>query len=308
MRIIKKIGKAILFFVLGILAQPFVFILLIILLVMCMGRIKYKIDAKVGEENSAYAEISYFMRLVKLVVSYAEGETKIRGRVAWVRIGEDKPKKMKKSRRKKSSKKMQVKRIASSMEDKDFASIGDAINYAKSEMKKNKDDAHDNKANDFTPVDSKGIAFTKRDSTESSQDTKSFKKESPEQEKDSPGFIALAKAILTYPDLKTIIGLAFQCLHKFVKALKPKKLDISGVVGFDDPATTGWFMGAYEAAAGVTGLRPHVRLLGSYHEKALRLDIHAHGRFRVIRLFTPFIWLYFKKPIRTLIHALLKKN
>ena len=111
-----------------------------------------------------------------------------------------------------------------------------------------------------------------------------------------------AKSILTYPDRKIIIGLCFQCMFKFLKALKPKLLDISGVIGFEDPYNTGLFMGAYEATIGIMQLRHKIRILGSYHEKALMLNIKAKGRACLWRLIWPFIWLYLHKPIRVVIH------
>ena len=283
MGILKKIGKWVLFFVLGAIALPIVLLLLIILLVFCLGQVKYNVDAKVGDETAAHVEIRYFLRLVRLVVSYVGGETKIRGRIAWVRIGEDKARKEKKRRRVKGRKRKKRRVINNVPED--------------SNVNKDVRVSDEAKAPDESKPFSKGIA------TDSTPD---------EEKNDRPSFIERVKQIratLTEIDVKTIIGLVFQCLQKFVKAIKPKRFKISGVVGFDDPATTGWAMGAYEAFVGVTGLRPHIRLLGSYHEKALRLDIHARGRIRVIRLFTPFIWLYLKKPIRTLIHKhLLRKG
>jgi len=305
MRIPKKIGKILLWFVLGIIALPIVLLLLIILFILCLGRVKYNVEAQVGDDNSAHVEIRYFMRLIRVAISYAGGETQVRGRIAWVRIGEDKPKKKKKLRRRKSQKKRRAEAIDISIDSDKFTSLSDVIDYAKSERAKSKPDAEDDEA-----VDSTKTSVETKTSTSSDSSASQEKSPDPEaDEKDSPSLLKQVKAVLTYPDLKTIIGLAFQCLHKFVKALKPKRLDISGVVGFDDPAATGWFMGAYEAATGVTGLRPYIRLLGSYHEKALRLDIVTYGRFRLGRLFTPFIWLYLKKPIRNLIHNhLLRKG
>jgi len=313
---IKKIAKILLWLFLGIIALPIILLLLIIFFVLCLGRVKYNVDAQVGDEKTARVEISYFLRLVKLIIIYAEGKTETRGRIAWVRIGEHKPQK-EKPRKKKRHKKNRKKPKSIDIKDKDFASIGDVIDYAKAEMNSTdhvRKDKDNKIATTNTEQEAESDCVKRTHATHFPIEKPSSPEEEPaqEEEKSGPSFIEKAKQIrttLTEIDVKTIIGLVFQCLHKFVKAIKPKRLDISGVVGFDDPAATGWFMGAYEAAAGVTGLRPHIRLLGSYHEKALRLDIQARGRFRLGRLFTPFVWLYLKKPIRTLIHKhLLRKG
>jgi len=312
----KRIRKFILFFFLGAIALPIVLLLLIILFVLCLGRVKYNVDAQVGDENSARVEIKYFMRLIKLAILYEGGETKVRGRVAWVRIGDDKPKKKKRRRRKKNRKKPQAKKSEATPLCANEQPHHDGFAHDT----KNKDDAPKGKSEEISGKNIGSETFAEISSVKSIPEAPISKSLSPDaepsmpatEEEKPPSFIEKAKqvrATLTEIDVKTIIGLVFQCLYKFIKAIKPKRLDISGIVGFDDPAATGWFMGAYEAAAGVTRLRPHIRLLGSYHEKALRLDIQAHGRFRLGRLFTPFIWLYLKKPIRTLIHKhLLRKG
>ena len=293
MGIVKRVGKALLFFLIGLIALPIALLLLvlaiILLLVCCLGQIRYRVNAQVGDENTAHVEVSYFMWLIRFAFSYVGGEAKTRGRIAWVRIGEDRRQRKNRRRNKKTMK-------AEKARSEKKADAADAISIHKD----------------------KGIPSQARNDDAIRQDIPPPKIPTPipdpvpepdPEEKDSPGFIKQAKEILTYPDLKIIIGLGLRFLKKYINALKPKRLDISGVVGFDDPATTGWAMGAYEAAAGITGLRPHVRLLGSYHEKALRLDIKAHGRTRLGRLIWPFIWLYLQKPIRRLIHKhLLRKG
>ena len=240
-----KILKKILWVLLCIIALPLillVFVLVLLLtIVLCLGRIRYRVDAHIGDDTSAFIEVRYLMRLVHCVITYKDGKFDNRIRVAWMRLDKKKPPKAKKPRKVKTP------------------------------------PPHAAKPQPPPPE--------------------------PEiEKKDRLKPLRQAKAVLTYPDLKTIIGLCFQCMQKFIKALKPKQLDISGVVGFDDPAATGWFMGAYEAAAGIMELRSKVRLMGNYHEKALRLDIKGRGRTRVGRLFWPFLWLYMKKPIRVVIH------
>jgi len=250
-----KIFKKILRMLLWIIALPLIVLVFVIALllaiVLCLGRIRYRVDTHIGSDTTAFIEIKYLMRLVHCVITYKDGKFDNRIRVAWMRLGKEKPPKVVKPRKAKKSRK----------DDK-------------------------------------------------SKTLKSPPLPEPEKEKkDRLKPLKQAKAVLTYPDLKTIIGLCFQCLQKFAKALKPKRLNISGIIGFDDPAATGWFMGAYEAAAGMINLRQKIRLIGSYHEKALLLDIEAKGRTRVFSLLWPFIWLYLKKPIRVVLHKhILRKD
>ena len=242
-----------------VLLAPFVLVgavvalLLLVTTVLCLGRIRYLVDAAIAQEKTALVEIRYLMGLVHFVLTYENGETHTRTRIAWMKLGQEKPQKKKKKKKRK--------------------------NPAPKES--------------TLPAESPPDTVKTSAPNEPSEDP-------PEKEKSNP--LKQAKAILTYPDRKIIIALCFQCLQKFVRALKPKRLDIHGIVGFDDPATTGWFMGAYEAAVAIMQLRHKVRLLGNYMEKALELNIQAQGRTRVWGLIWPFVWLYLHKPIRVVIH------
>jgi len=232
-----------------LLAGGVISFVLLVLTVLCIGKIKYRVDARTCEEKYANIEVSYLLRLIRFAYVYRDGEGASRIRIAGFSLGDEEPgKKKPKSASKRSS--------------------------------------HDKKA-------------TKKSKRTRDKDAGTS---SEEEKKDRPNPLKQAKAVLTYPDRKIIMNLCFRCLGKFFKALKPKHLDIYGVIGFDDPCTTGWAMGAYEAAAGITGLRHKIRLVGCYHEKAMDLAIQTHGRTRLWGLIWPFVWLYLQKPIRTVLH------
>ncbi|MCL2187517.1 MAG: hypothetical protein FWC16_06750 [Defluviitaleaceae bacterium] len=125
----------------------------------------------------------------------------------------------------------------------------------------------------------------------------------PEEKKPSK-----LRSILTYPQLKTIISLVYQCLKKTLRILLPKKLNISGTVGFDDPAATGMFFGAYAGIASALRLREKVRLTADFAEAGVRLKISAGGSISIARLTLPVLWLACKKPFRAFIRFLLKKD
>jgi len=243
-----------------ILVGSLVALVLLLITVICHGKIRYRVNASIGDDKMANVEVSYLMRLVHFVLVYRDGELDNRVRIAWMKIGEEKPHKRK--------------RKSKSAEAKD--DVRKESDYA------NKDAGSISASKSKPPPDGDG---------------------SPEAgEKDRLKPLKQAKAILTYPDRKIIMSLCLRCLKKFVRALKPKYLDVYGVIGFDDPCTTGWAMGTYEAAAGIMQLRHKVRLYGNYQEKALELAIKAEGRTRVWSLIWPFIWLYLHKPIRKVVH------
>jgi len=260
-------------------------LVLLLVLILLVGRIKYKINAHIGGDTSVYVNVSYLMRLVQLVITYKDGEYESKGRIAWIRIGEDKPKKKGKPKKIEKPADKKIKKPAA-MLLKDYAESNTRSttrDYTNAYVKKEEEARH----------------------SESAIPTEKPEMTSP-PDKPKTSILAHLRAILTYPNLKTIIGLCLRGIQKLFRAIKPKHLDIYGVVGLDDPAMTGWFMGAYEAAMGTMNLRQKIRLAGSYHEKTLRLDIDAKGRVRLIILLWPLLWLYLKKPIRIIINKLRK--
>jgi len=286
-----------------IVAGALIGLVLLIVLILLLGRIKYKINAHIGGDTSVYVNVSYLMRLVRFVVTYKDGEYKNKGRIAWIRIGEDKPKKDEKAADKEPKKPAAM--LLNDYTESNTRST--TRNYTTAPVKEEEKTPHPESSvvtdmHKETPSQEKEV--TQKPSDPPAADPSPD--DNPSTSNSPTSILAHLRALLTYPDLKIIIGLCLRGIQKLLHALKPKHLDIYGVVGFDDPAVTGWFMGAYEAAAGTMGLRHKIRLAGSYHEKALRLDIDAKGRIRLIRLIWPLIWLYMKKPIRTLINKLRK--
>ena len=148
------------------------------------------------------------------------------------------------------------------------------------------------------------------------EEDKGLKKPEPEDEPEekseggTQNILKTVKAVLTYPQGKTIIKLVFEALRKTGRIIWPKKWRVTGEVGFANPCNTGWFLGAYEAVSGALRLRDKVCLSGDFaaEDTVVRLNITARGSISIARLSIPIIWLLFKKPIRSLIKDLWRKG
>ncbi|MCL1842822.1 MAG: hypothetical protein FWF79_03335 [Defluviitaleaceae bacterium] len=142
------------------------------------------------------------------------------------------------------------------------------------------------------------------------QKTKAHKKPKTPPPKKEISFNKLSKsyAVLTDSQGKTMIKLTFIAFKKILRVMLPKHVEIWGVVGFSSPATTGIFMGAYEALAGMSGLRSKIRLAGDFNSDSttIRLNAKVKGSVSVFRMTLPFIWLATRKPVRKLIRNALK--
>jgi len=324
---LKKIGRRLLWILLGIILFPIALLLLIIFLVMCIGRVRYRVDARIGGEKNTHIEVSYFRRLLRVVYTYAKGKGDTDIRLAGIRLGgksKDKAKKNKKGKKDKKDKRDKHGEENNSQND----NKGENESKVKHEPKKERENKNNHVSKAANPIDNLSASaralvdkldedekMTEKTNKAKTKDTKidnahasenetekEAEKETKDEKKDPFAIINRIKAALTYPDRKIIMSLTMQSLQKLCRALKPRIFDISGIIGFDDPATTGWFMGAYEAITSLFGIRPHIKLWGSYHEKALDLDIEIEGRASLGRLVWPFFWLYLKRPIRKLIH------
>lgn len=146
--------------------------------------------------------------------------------------------------------------------------------------------------------------LTLKKPTKSSVKKKFFSEKKASSKKE--GFIK--KLVKTYDVLtelqeKTIIKLVFATVKKIGKVFRPKYINVSGVFGFADPCTTGLFCGAYEAVAGMFGIRDKVRLAGDFNAEStvVRLNADVRGSVSVLRIAIPVIWFITRKQMRAFI-------
>ena len=110
-------------------------------------------------------------------------------------------------------------------------------------------------------------------------------------------------AVLTYPNRKAVIDLFKKMLKRQWKIIKPKKLNISGQVGFADPAQTGFLFAAYGVVAEFLNIRKYIQLSGNFDtpHTVVLLDIYVKGSINAARMMFAVLNFIRKKPIRKLI-------
>jgi len=104
--------------------------------------------------------------------------------------------------------------------------------------------------------------------------------------------------ILEKYDVKTILHLAKLLAMRLLKRVLPKQFLVSGIVGFDDPCSTGQFIGIYEAVVGMLGLRKFIDLHGNFSEACLQVEVDMAGRFTIGSLLRQILWFFSRRPIR----------
>lgn len=125
-----------------------------------------------------------------------------------------------------------------------------------------------------------------------------FKKKEQPAKKEPHLNISNVQYLLTKLDIKSIITLGIMLLKKISKKIRPKYLNIRGVVGLKDPCATGQFIGIYEAVVASVGLSESIDLRGDFDKESLKLDGKLAGRFSIASLIGPVIWFALKKPVR----------
>ena len=110
-------------------------------------------------------------------------------------------------------------------------------------------------------------------------------------------------AVWNYPNKKDIASAVKKMCIKQWGILRPKKLNISGEVGFADPSRTGFFFAGYGVVTEFLNIRKHVQLHGNFDtdRTVVALDVFAKGSINAARMMFVLLGFACKKPIRKLI-------
>lgn len=88
-------------------------------------------------------------------------------------------------------------------------------------------------------------------------------------------------------------------IFKLLKHICPRKLQIDGEVGFDDPSVTGQILVITSMLKPVLG--KNVRIVGNFEEPIISIEGKLKGRITVFRVLWTGAVLYFNKNIRKII-------
>ncbi len=88
-------------------------------------------------------------------------------------------------------------------------------------------------------------------------------------------------------------------IRKILKNVLPRKWDVTCLIGFDDPSTTGNLIAITSMLYPV--IASHIHVYGSFDKKVIDVKGYAKGHVTVITLLINGLKLYFNKDIRKLI-------
>lgn len=95
--------------------------------------------------------------------------------------------------------------------------------------------------------------------------------------------------------IKSLLYATIKLLKKIIKNIGFKKLDINGIIGFDDPSQTGKVLGAVSAFEGV--LPFSINLSGNFESEELTGDFNIKGRTNLWLILFPIVKYVLTKPV-----------
>ena len=117
---------------------------------------------------------------------------------------------------------------------------------------------------------------------------------------------AYYKRIWDQPQTRQAIRVGFYELGEIIRHVLPRKLEVFGIVGTGDPASTGQIMA-------IQGMlypchKGNIRLEPDFEEKYIEGELHLKGRIRLGTLGICGLRILLNKNVRRLIRILRKKE
>ena len=122
-------------------------------------------------------------------------------------------------------------------------------------------------------------------------------------ESETEGFFARIKMFIHYPDKGLILSYTKDMLVRLLRALRPKRFKVSGVIGFEDPSVTGQVLGAVGVITALTGM--DIVLRGNFEEKEITVRGVMAGKVTLWALLWPIARWALRKPIWKIVKPML---
>ena len=113
------------------------------------------------------------------------------------------------------------------------------------------------------------------------------------------------KSILTNPNLKPAVAVAWKQIKKILNSIKPRKFKIHMQIGTQDPSTLGEIMAWYGIFYPIYTY--HIQIYPDFEKEVFLYSAFLKGRIRIFTIIKVLFILYFDKHIREII-ALLKRE
>jgi hypothetical protein len=294
--------------IIGMILLVLLGLLLLGAVVIILNPICYRLEGSYGEKLQASFSVRWLFRLIVLRGKYdSEEGLDLSGRIAWIPLKRREHEKNVSEKGKKKAGKNKKKGTKSKKETGDVRreavdSRIEAADGQKEVAEVQKDDSDSRKENTDSRREAedrvKRFRFIKRLQQKINQIKYTFhlicdKLKSLREKKDE------AAVFLKKEEHQMAIRHIFRQIWQVLRKLMPKKWYIRGVVGFDDPATTGEFFGGL--AIIYAWLGNGIQVLPDFEESRIELELFAKGKMRILTLICMIIRLAIDRQSREFI-------
>jgi len=268
----------------GIVFGSIIALFLLLCLFLLFSRLKYDVRVDKAAQLRVRVKVRWLLSLVRIDFAMIDEKQRLRIRVFGLLLGPKKEKQVESADEPSRAMAEEGKALASE--------AGEAIE------------------NDVKDVVAEAAEQAVNKAEPPAQEAKPKKAKRAKKEKGESLFTRLKRQYQTFrdfPDKKLIWQYTKRLLIRLLRALRPEKFEVRGVIGFDDPSVTGKALAAIAVISRMTGLR--VNLRGNFEEQEITVHGILIGRVRIWSLAWPILVYVFKKPIWKLVKpALFQKK
>ena len=152
----------------------------------------------------------------------------------------------------------------------------------------------------------KAATIENKEPTQKQKRIKQKKKNKPKKESRIARFRQQIQMIVDYPDKRLILEYTKELIVRLLRALRPKRFALRGVIGFEDPSLTGKALGALGVIAALTGL--NMVLHGNFEEPEIKGHGAMAGKVTLWALLWPLVRYVCKKPIWRIVKPMIFKR
>ena len=116
------------------------------------------------------------------------------------------------------------------------------------------------------------------------------------------------KSVRDYPGRSEITGRCWLLVKQVLRSTLPKRLELRGTFGFEDPCYTGMAAGAIHAAAPFAPKAVKLLALPDFSRRVLELTLLVQGKLAAISLIVPMVRFLLSAPVWKLVKKIIRRR
>ena len=281
--------------ILGIILASLVGLVLLVLILILFVPIRYSGDGSYIDKEAAFrARASYLLHIVSVHFDLKDKEDMLKIKVFGFRINKKKNKNNEKHNTLDEAQNLESKNISGNSSENDT----ETENLKANEDKKS---SETKKLSSEETSNDPDKTVSEEPDVKSAKDHKEQKKKSDNKEKSTTGggiYDKIKRYIekLKKDEVKQSLSLCKKQIGIVLRSILPKKWEVKGSVGFDDPSTTGTVCMILGIISPWT--YKHLKVYGDFENPEIKISGYFKGRIYGIVLLVAFLRVFFNRNVR----------